>query len=106
MATDNVTCVSCGGAGKVTGIMPVYGPDHKGERKPVIDIECHRCDGSGLMPAIHLEWIKLGRAMKIKRLERAVTLRAEAQRRGMLPSELSAMEQGRVKPVPAEKGGE
>lgn len=101
MATE--TCVSCEGKGICFGLFPVYGPDHKGPKKPAVELTCHRCNGSGQMPAIHREWIAAGKAMKAERKSRGVTQRAEAARRCMKQSELSFMEQGLVQPVPAER---
>lgn len=99
MQCDNVQCPTCNGTGRILGVMPVYGPGHRGERKPVIDMQCNRCNGSGEIPEVQLEWIRRGRAMRDDRLKRRVTLRAESRRRGMLPSEPSAIEQGRVDPL-------
>lgn len=100
-ASALLSCVSCDGKGVQIGMFPRYAPGYEGPRKPYIELKCSRCDGTGQMPAIHVEWMKTGEEMKRERLSRNMTLRAEAVRRGMSPSELSKMEQGIVEPVSA-----
>lgn len=61
---------------------------------------CSTCMGRKEMPDEFPEWRKIGRQMRDDRRGRGLSLGEEARRRGMRPSELSAMEFGKVKPVP------
>ncbi len=94
-----LTCVECGGKGVLIGMFPRYAPGYQGPRKPYVELTCNRCNGSGQMPAIHVEWMKTGDEMKRERLSRHMGLRAEAERRGISPSVLSKMENGILEPV-------
>jgi hypothetical protein len=64
---------------------------------------CQRCKGAGSIPQEMREWIRLGAAMRERRLGENRTLREEARRRCMLPQQLSAMELGLIKPVEGEE---
>ena len=92
-------CVSCEGRGYLLGIFPIYADGYAGERKPVIEIPCDRCGGSGKMPQEHQRWIEEGAALKRERMSRQIGMRMEAERRGIDPSELSKMERGIIQPV-------
>jgi hypothetical protein len=60
---------------------------------------CTRCGGIGQVPGEVAAWIETGARMRAQRLAAGRSLRAEAERRGMAASVLSAMEFGRVVPV-------
>ena len=59
---------------------------------------CHVCGGSKEVHDEYPEWLRLGHAMMQDRIGRGVSLREEADRRGLRPVELSGMEHGRIKP--------
>lgn len=89
-------CPSCHGDGYITGLFPVYAEDCASERKPSVELTCDRCQGTGNIPDEMLEWIERGRKLREDRKSRGMTLRKEAEERGMLPSELSRIERGIV----------
>lgn len=69
----------------------------------LLDITCPRCEGTQEVPSEMAEWINIGRAMRDERVNGGNyrTLREEAKRRGMTAQELSKMELGNIKPIPA-----
>jgi DnaJ-class molecular chaperone len=83
-------------------------PECKGEKHHLalacpgarlLKMPCHVCQGSGEVSEEQAQWIIEGERMRKDRRNRGLTLRREAERRGMKPVELSDMEWGRVKPV-------
>ncbi len=73
-----------------------------GSGRSNVTLKCSFCQGTGEVPQEKLAWRAQGQAMREDRVNvRMVGLREEAKQRGMSPSELSGMEQGRIKPVPA-----
>ena len=86
--------------------MSVQCPDCCG-RKEYVGVhgkhKCSRCDGSGVVPAIVLDWIARGKLMRAARVhgKKYRSLWEEAKRRGITAKELSDMENGRVQPIPA-----
>lgn len=67
-------------------------------------IPCPRCEGAKRVPAIMLEWAKAGALLRDDRRSRRMDLRKEAQRLGILPSELSNAEHGMVDPSTIKSG--
>jgi DnaJ-class molecular chaperone len=61
--------------------------------------KCSGCDGSGEIDALRQEWRTIGKQMHCKRIAAGRTLRDEAKRHGISPTELSGMEQGRIEPI-------
>lgn len=59
-------------------------------------LTCHQCDGTGRLSAEAMQRYNDGRAMAESRKARGITLRAEAARLRISPSELSDREWGRV----------
>lgn len=87
-------CPTCSGTGKIRGFgCPGFVP---------IEIDCVACTGTGTRPDEQAQWIEEGKAMKENRIARNLSLREEAARRKMNPAELSEMERGLRKPVPAD----
>jgi ribosome-binding protein aMBF1 (putative translation factor) len=58
--------------------------------------ECGTCKGTGSITDDHAERIKQGEARRRDRISRDMSLREEAKRLGIKPSELSDIERGRV----------
>lgn len=91
-------CALCRGSGHVTGLFPVYAPSVSvDQRKPVVELDCWRCGGAGVLTTEQLARIASGDARRAQRVARGVGLREEAERLGMLPSELCDIECGRAK---------
>lgn len=90
-------CPSCSGSGKILGFFAIR---VDGGCDPCREFQCLRCKGSGTVLDEMTMWIAAGKTMREDRRSRRNTLRKEAEKRKMKPSELSAMEQGRVKPEP------
>ena len=83
-------CPECQGKGEILAIAcPGFKP---------VKIPCELCRMSGELSPEQAQWVKEGEAMRKDRVGRGLTLRAEAQRRGMDPLRLSHMERGIVKP--------
>jgi transcriptional regulator with XRE-family HTH domain len=91
-------CPTCGGSVENFVTFIRYASGHTGP--PSRMLPCHQCDGTGEISDEQSDWIKLGEIMRRERIGRNVGLREEAERRGMRPSTLSKMEQGRMKPMP------
>jgi len=64
--------------------------------------DCARCQDKGEVKIITLWWLKEGRRMQDDRLSRNLTLKKEADRRGISIIELSDMERGFIEPKRAE----
>lgn len=62
-------------------------------------LECPTCSGSGMVTPEFLERRAEGRRMREARVKRGVGLREEAERRGMLASDLCRMESGHIPAV-------
>jgi hypothetical protein len=90
-------CPRCNGSKTIVAAHVSYANGSHGYGVP---FPCDQCAGSGEVPDEMAEWIQAGSAMREERLQRRVTLREEAKRRGMNPVELSRMEFGKIKPVP------
>lgn len=90
-------CPDCSGSGKVLGLFVIR---TDGGCDPCREFQCFFCDGSGAVPDETAAWMVTGKAMRDERLSRGHGLWKEADERKMKPSELSAMERGRVKPKP------
>ncbi len=82
-------CPACGG--RKTTIALVDGPTRRG----LLEIDCSTCEGVGSITIEHRDRIEAGRKRREERIARGVSLREEARRLGILPSDLSAMESGR-----------
>lgn len=91
-------CPDCNGDGKVVGLFAIRAD---GGCDPCREFQCFRCDGSGVVPDEMAAWMAAGKMMCDDRRSRGNSLRKEAGEREMKPSELSAMEQGKVEPKPA-----
>ena len=85
-----ITCPACDGNKKSVGIG--CGP---GGCKPMT-FKCFTCNGIGEIWEERLKWIETGKKIRERRLERNITQREEARQLGVLPSDYSDIEQGRV----------
>ncbi len=90
-------CPDCDGGGKIIGLFALR---TDGGCDPCREFPCIRCGGSGAVPDEMAAWMAAGKTMREARKSRGNTLRKEAKERKIKPSELAAMEQGRVRPNP------
>jgi hypothetical protein len=67
-----------------------------------VPLPCDRCDGAGEVPDEMADWIRVGIAMRDRRVNGTPyrSLHEEAKRRGLDTVTLSRMERGKIKPVP------
>jgi hypothetical protein len=90
-----IVCPECKGAGETTGMgCPGFRP---------VKIPCFLCKGEKQISEERLQWIATGEAMRQDRRKRGVSLREEAKRLGIGPSDLTDMEFGVKKPIPRAK---
>ncbi len=88
MNPDNISCPECCGH-KI--VLVTYFPGTP--RHP--PMPCRVCGGSGQITLEHHNRIEAGEKMREDRIERGVSLRAEAARLGITPCNLSDLENGR-----------
>jgi hypothetical protein len=81
---DSPECPRCHGQGILIGLKVV--------------VPCDQCDGRGYIPEYTLQWIEEGKKLRQDRRDREITLRVEAQRRGISALKLSQMERGIIPP--------
>lgn len=93
---DIVHCPDCEN-GNIVGLFPKYVEGVTGP--PAILLDCDRCSGTGKIPAAMIEWIEIGNQCRILREIEDLGLRSGAVEYGMLPSELSRIECGKVDPT-------
>ena len=93
-----MTCPDCEGAGVLVAVAC------PGFRR--ISMPCLMCKGEKVVSVKVIEWKRIGEEMKQERITRSVTLRIEAQQRGMEAVELSEMERGIREPVRRASGGD
>lgn len=96
MAGEMVKCPDCDN-GIMVGMFPKYTEGRSGP--PAVLVECDRCGGTGKVPETMLAWIEIGNQCRIIRESEDLGLRSGAVEYGMLPSELSAIESGKVDPT-------
>lgn len=93
--SDTLICPECKGRGESNAL--VYGRRASGgsfcEHRAV---RCHRCDGVGTLSPEAMRRYADGRSMAEDRRARGLTLREEARRLGISPTELSDREWGRA----------
>ena len=89
-------CPECKGKKEIMGFFAIRS-DGSG-CDPCRMFSCPRCHGTGNVPDEMAGWMEAGKRMKADRLARNMTLRQEAEARGLRPSELSSMERGQVDP--------
>jgi len=90
-----VTCPECKGNKK---IMVLACPGAR-----IVAMPCETCRETGEISGQQVGWIKAGDAMREVRIARGLTLRKEAERRGMSALALSRMERGITEPVRSEE---
>ena len=93
MQEDMVTCSSCDGEGR--NFSPFI---YTTEGCRAGFIQCSLCSGTGRITQEQISWVAEGDRMRDDRLERRMSLRAEAASLGISPQELSKMEFGRINP--------
>lgn len=89
MPDEPPRCPSCDGSKRETVHLRTS-TGGRWENRP-----CSTCDGTGQVSHEHAERIKKGRQIREDRKSRLMTLRAEAARLGISPTELSKIESGR-----------
>lgn len=62
------------------------------------EVPCDACDGRGKVTPEHAERLQRGLKLREDRIHRSRSLRAEAAWRGISPTTLSLMEQGKIQP--------
>ncbi len=90
-------CPDCDGQKQFTGFVCRYGPN--GGRGSVETYNCHTCNGVGTITPEHATRIDAGKKLRAERLSRDESLMEAAKRMGIRPSELSAIEHGKVTPT-------
>ncbi len=95
-------CPSCGGRKTIIAAHALMsdGSSQFGKVLP-----CFKCDSTGKISEQHFRWYQHGQQMRAERIARGVGLRQEAERRGMLPSDLCDMENGKIEPKPIDAEG-
>lgn len=86
-------CPGCNGKGTVFGHMNT-GPDSS--KHKWVDMQCMTCRGSGEITQDHADRIEAGQKLYRQRLNSGETLGEAAERQGMTPAQLSAIEHGRA----------
>ncbi len=86
-----ITCPECHGHKTGLAIVMTAGK--------AFEMDCPTCNGTGQVTAEFMLRLHEGRAMRDARIQRGVGLREEAERRGILPSDLCKMENGHLEPV-------
>jgi hypothetical protein len=90
-----ITCPKCSGCGKLLGMFPVYAEGVPAEkRRPVIELRCPPCDGTGMVSQERLRTMEIGREISALRRAAGVGLRESSNLLPMSPSDLSRIEQG------------
>jgi hypothetical protein len=87
-------CPSCNGAKRLFAFWDGRDKDGKATSGSGM-VNCFTCDGAGEITEEHARRIAAGRARMEARIARRVTLKEEADRLGITPAELSAIESGR-----------
>ena len=90
---ETIQCPDCEGEGRTFGILCTRTGCQDGS------LICHRCTGTGSIPAEMLDWIAEGDKLREDRLNRRLGQREEAKRRGLDVVEYSHMEHGQIRPT-------
>jgi|ERR1700733_1094471 len=93
-------CPDCNGNASIVASHVRYADGSGASNVPM---KCSRCNATGECPDEMAEWIRVGERMRQARLAVYRNLHQEATRRGMTAVELSKMEHGKIKPIPAEE---
>jgi len=94
-AALEAACPSCAGVGTFAAF--VDRDDGTGCYDPAVP--CPRCKTSGRVPIEQLRWAEAGAVYRKARVARGESLMEAAQRLGLSPAAVSAMEQGRSDPA-------
>lgn len=99
-ATRIVVCPACKGRGTVVAMLD-------GPRGGRVDQEftCRLCRGAQMVSAQAIAWLEGGTRHRMARVADGESIRACAERIGITPAELSAMEGGRADPAGLAKSG-
>lgn len=89
-----VTCPTCKGAGEALASGIQYAPGHSGPYSQMS--QCPDCYGKGLVEMLFITRKSIGAEIRRWRRSNGLTLRQAADRAGLSPADISAMECGRV----------
>jgi len=89
-----VPCPACDATGEMFATGIIYAEGHSGPYCRMMP--CPDCNGKRVIPAAMLEWMERGKEIRHWRRSSGLTLRDAAQRAGLMPSEVSRLECGRV----------
>lgn len=95
------TCPDCSGERKLHAFVDGRHPNGKrfGELRM---IDCMTCEGAGTIPTEKEAWIVAGRRHRTARVAHGESMKAAADRLGISPVALNAMESGRADPAALE----
>lgn len=100
---SDVVCPTCCGDRQVMAF--VDGRDKNGKRWGRQErIACMQCAGTGTISAERARWMEECRVHRLARVDRRESLHEAAQRLGITPAQVSAMETGRQDPAGLRKG--
>lgn len=91
---QNETCGVCEGKGMAMAMGIIYAKGHDGPWAK--EMTCLSCDGKGYFTPEQVIWRGQGEQMRAYRLDMGLTFRDAAKLFGIRPSEVSAMESGKV----------
>lgn len=94
MAGKNERCGVCDGKGVAMAFGIIYAKGHDGPFAK--EMTCHSCDGKGYFTPQQVAWRRQGDEMRAYRLSFGMTLHRAALQLGRKPSEISAMESGKI----------
>lgn len=89
-----VPCPACGATGEMYATGIIYAEGHSGPYCQMMP--CPDCEGRKAIPAAMLEWIERGKEIRRWRRRSKLTLLEAAKRSGLMPSEVSRLECGRM----------
>jgi hypothetical protein len=89
-----IRCPDCNGVGRYIAQGFACGAK---SQAGAIEVKCSQCCGSGVVDPT---WRALGLVLKAKRIAADVSLREDAQARGVRAVDLSDAEHGRIDPTP------
>jgi hypothetical protein len=100
-----IPCPKCDGGKNELVSFPAFPHGKMLEKMRKMSVEelksffpCYQCNGKGEITEEMLQWISDGHILKDRRIRAQLTLMQAAHKLGILPSELSYMETGKISP--------